>query len=198
MSLLPVALTLFIITNPIGNSPAIVALVKDYDFRRQRFILLREGFIALLLALFFQFCGEAFLTLLGLKNYMVSFCGGLLQAIVALSMIFPKPQESAQSIRQEPFIVPIATPLLAGPGLMAIIMLYTQEMTAWSLTASILIAWIPIIFVMGLAPYINKLLGKRGLVVLEQIMGMFLLMIAIGMMVKGASLFVTNVLKPTS
>ncbi len=194
MSLLSVVLTLFIITNPIGNSPAILALVKDYDFRRQRFILLRETLIALLLALFFQFCGEAFLTLLGLKNYMVSFCGGLLQAIVGISMIFPKHQESSQSIRQEPFIVPIATPLLAGPGLMAMIMLYTQELSVLALTSSILLAWIPITLVMGIAPYLNRLLGKRGLIVLEQIMGMLLLMIGVGMMVKGASLFVTNVL----
>jgi len=49
------ALTFFLVANPIGNSPAIIALVKDFDLKQQKRILYREAIFALLLALFFQY-----------------------------------------------------------------------------------------------------------------------------------------------
>ena len=62
MLALKIAFTFFLVANPIGNSPAILAVVKDLPFERQRMVLLREALIALALALVFQFFGEAFLT----------------------------------------------------------------------------------------------------------------------------------------
>lgn len=111
MSISSNALLFFLITNPIGNSPAILALVKDLDFNRQRQVLFREGIFATLLALFFQYFGEYFLTFLHIETYTLGLCGGILLLLVALSMIFPKREEGEeQTTKVEPFIVPIATP----------------------------------------------------------------------------------------
>lgn len=190
-SILSIALTFFLVTNPIGNSPAIVALIKDYDFARQKKIMLREALISLALALFFQYFGEFFLTQLHVQDFAVTLCGGILLFLVALNMIFALSQPAEMvTLKQEPFIVPIATPLLSGPGLLTIIMLYSREIdNNLKISAAILLAWVGVTFVLVVAPYLQKILGKRGLVALEQLMGMILSMIAMEMIVKGFALF---------
>lgn len=190
-SLFQNALTFFLVTNPIGNSPTILALVKEFDFKTQKKIILREAFFALLVALFFQYFGELFLSLLSIKSYAVTMCGGTLLFLVSLQMIFSiaKPSETV-SLKQEPFIVPISTPLLSGPGLLTIIMLKSHLVqNNWLISLSILIAWIGVFAVMALAPYLQKILGKRGMIALEQLMGLLLAMIAIAMLVNGVNLF---------
>ena len=191
LTILAMALQFFLVTNPIGNSPAILALVKDYDFKRQRFILLREAIFSLLIALFFQFFGEAFLNLINIKDYAVSLCGGILLFIVALNMIFaPPPEASTGQPKQEPFIVPIATPILSGPGLMSIIMLNAKlESNNLYVTFAILLAWVGVITVLGISPYLQRILGKHGLIALEQVMGMVLALMSVGMIVNGITLF---------
>lgn len=192
--ILSIALTLFLVTNPIGNIPVIVALVKNFDFERQRRIIFRESIISLIVALFFQFFGEVFLGLLNIQTYTVTICGGILLFIVALSMIFAKPSNGNERASvKEPFIVPIATPILSGPGLMAIIMLYSrQEDSIMVITSAILIAWIGVIGVLAVAPYLQKILGKRGLIALEQLMGMILAAMSMGMIVNGVALFIKS------
>lgn len=194
MTVLQLALLFFIIANPIGNSPAIIALVKDYDFGRQRWIIMRETFIALLIAIFFQFFGEAFLHLIHVKDYALTLCGGILLFLVALSMIFSIPSsEQGGKLRQEPFIVPIATPILTGPGLMAMIMLKSvEEANNIKILSGILLAWVGIFIILALAPYLQRLFGKRGLVALEQLMGMVLSLIAVQMVVMGTKLFLNT------
>lgn len=186
-----IALTFFLVTNPIGNCPTILALVKDFDFSRQRRIMIREGFFALLIALFFQYLGEHFLGFLHIKNYAVTLCGGLLLFLVAIHMIFSLSATSeTKALKQEPFFVPIATPLLSGPGLLTIIMLKSHlESNALIITLAILLAWVGVISVMAGAPYLQKLFGKRGMTALEQLMGLILTMIAVQMLVTGANLF---------
>lgn len=192
-----IALTFFLVANPIGNCPPILALVKDYDIDTQRKIIMREAIIALFLALFFQFFGEVFLSTLNIQNYAVTLCGGILLFIVALSMIFTKsPDIQALTPKQEPFIVPIATPILTGPGLMAIIMLQSHELNDnFLITSAILIAWVGVFLVLSIAPYMQKVLGKRGMVALEQLMGMILSFISMGLLVEGVTRFLETLQK---
>ena len=97
------------------------------------------------------------------------------------------------------FIVPIATPLLFGAGLMTMIIVYAkQEANDLKVLFAILLAWIGITLVLVMAPYLQVFLGKRGLAALEQLMGMLLSMIAIEMLVKGAALFLNALSAPTT
>jgi multiple antibiotic resistance protein len=187
-----IALIYFLVANPVGNSPAILSLVKDYDFDRQKKIVFREALISLIIALFFQYFGEFFLSLLKISDYALTLTGGIVLFLVALQMLFHKPETSdSLSPKQEPFIVPIATPLISGPGLMTMIMVSSKEANNnFKITLAILIAWIGVIGVLVGAPYLQKLIGKRGMDALEQIMGMILGLISIGMIVNGARLFV--------
>lgn len=191
MSILANALLFFLVTNPVGNTPTILAIVKDYPFERQKKILLREGVFSLLIALFFQYFGEFFLNIVQAETYALTLCGGILLFIVSLHMIFPQQSGGASDKpKQEPFIVPIATPLLTGAGIMSIIMIKAKlAQNNFEITLAILLAFGGVIGVMAIAPYLQKILGKRGLDALEQIMGMVLALIATEMLVKGSLMF---------
>ena len=84
MSLFSLVLTLFLVANPIGCAPVVLALIKDYDFERQKKILLREGLFSLLVAFAFLFIGEAFLNTLQIEQYSVKIGGGVLLFLVSL------------------------------------------------------------------------------------------------------------------
>ncbi|MCB1111830.1 MAG: MarC family protein [Chlamydiales bacterium] len=191
---LSLATTFFIIANPLGNAPAILTIVKRFDLVKQRRILIREAIAALLLALFFQYFGDYFLDLLHLKGYTVAFCGGILLFLVAISLIFPTDPEVEKIMQKnEPFIVPIATPLLAGPGLLTIIMLYAnQEPNPFNVSLALVTAWIGVTVVLLATPYLQKLIGTKGIHALEQLMGMILSMIAMEMIVQGLYLFLQS------
>ncbi len=191
MSLLQLATVFFIIANPIGNSPAIVALIKDYTISEQQKILLRESLFSMIIALFFLFLGDLFLNSLKIQSYALTTSGGVLLFLVGLKMIFVNRQEDENTApKQAPFIVPIATPLISGAGLMTMILLYSkQEQNNFKIFIAILLAWVGVTAVLVTAPYLQMLLGKRGLTALEQLMGMLLIMIAIGMIVDGLALF---------
>lgn len=193
MSIIQLALTFFIVTNPIGNCPTIIALIKDHSLRDQQKILFRESMFAMLLAIFFLFLGKTFLDLLHIERYALTISGGIILFIVALHMIFANRSEAkADAPKSEPFIVPIATPLLSGAGLLAMIMLYAnEEGNNVKVFFAILLAWVGITLVLVSAPYLQILIGRRGLLALEQLMGMLLAMIASEMIVKGTSLFLT-------
>lgn len=189
---LSIALIFFLVANPIGNSPTILALVRHYDFDRQKKIVFREAIISFIIALFFQFFGELFLGALKISDFALSLTGGIVLFMISLQMIFHKPENANEStLKQEPFIVPIATPLISGPGLMTMIMVTSrEEQNNFKITLAIFIAWIGVTAVLTSAPYLQKLIGKRGMEGLEQIMGMILGLISMGMIVNGAKLFV--------
>lgn len=185
------ALSLFLLSNPIGNTPAIVSLLKGIPFERQRKIMFREAMIALSIGIFFLYFGKAFLSLIVVKQYTLSMCSGLLLFLVAFEMIFPRAQaEGSAALVREPFIVPIATPLIAGPSFMTIVMLQASQEYHLKVLAAICTAWIFVTAILCSAPYVQRYIGKRGLVVLEQIMGMLLAMMAIETFISGLRMYV--------
>lgn len=193
-SIFSLALTFFIIANPLGNSPAIAALIKDFPFERQKKIMLREAMIAIPIAFFFQFIGESFLDLIQVKSYALGLCGGVLLFFVALEMIFPKTQtEEIKALKQEPFVFPIASPLISGPGLMTIIMVFSKQVDNCVLISSaIALCFAAVTVVLLSAPYLQKVLGKKGLLALEKLMGLLVCMIAIEMMLGGFGRFIQS------
>ena len=192
MSLLSIALTIFLVANPIGNIPGIIALLKDFSFERQKKILLREGLFSYFIAIAFLFIGEQFLEIIQIKEYSVSVSGGVLLVIVSLEMIFPPPPpKGADHLPQEPFIVPIATPLITGGGVLSTILIYAAKVQNYpKIALAITIAWVFVIAIVVGSAYLLKVLGKRGLLALEQLMGMVLLLIAVEILSSGIRLFI--------
>ena len=145
MTIASAALLLFFILDPLGNIPVILSLFKGIPAARQRRILVRELVIALVVLLLFLWGGRYILHLMHLRQESVSIAGGIVLFLIGIRMIFPKPEGLMGAIPDgEPFIVPMAIPLIAGPSGMAAVMLmgtqYPDRMGEWSL--ALLIAWL--------------------------------------------------------
>ena len=185
------AVVLFFLMDPLGNVPVVLSVLKDIDPKRQRVIIARELLIALVILLIFLFLGKPMLNFLHLQQEAVTISGGIILLIIGLRMIFPSPEGIVgQQPDGEPFIVPLAIPLIAGPSVLAMLILMTQsgpnKMTDWLF--ALLIAWVLTAAILLAAPYLLKLLRRRGLTALERLMGMILVMISVQMLINGLKL----------
>lgn len=187
------ALLLFGIANPVGNVPVFVSLVKDFEFRYQRWILFREALISLLLVYAYLFLGKPFLNAILIEDYSVPICGGVLVFLISLQMIFPPApphgEQKGPKMTKEPFVVPIATPLISGGGVLATTLCLAREAPTADVALAIAIAWVPVFITLVASAYLQKILGKRGLIAMEQLMGMLLLMLSIELLTKGLAGF---------
>lgn len=114
-SVLSAATVLFLVMDPLGNIPLFLSLLKDIEEKRRRPIILREVLFALVILLIFLFFGQNLLNFLNLQQESVSIAGGIVLFIIAIRMIFP-PRDGIMGaqLQGNPFIVPLAIPLIAG------------------------------------------------------------------------------------
>ena len=181
-----ITLSIFLVMNAIGNIPFFVALLSNVPPKKQRGIVLREMCIALGILLIFTFCGEEIIRLLGISQAVIGIGGGILLFLIALGMIFPK-EESPHSPRQEPMIVPLAMPLIAGPGTISAVMVYAEHTQRTLLVASALLcAWIPSLLLLLAASNIKFWLGEKAMIALSRFGGMLLILISMQMFTQGA------------
>lgn len=187
MTLFSLSLSLFILMDPIGNIPLFISILKDVNSRRQKVIIFRELLIALFAMLVFYFSGDYLLSILNISHGAVMMSGGIILFIIALKLIFPSMNSDKQIIHdKEPFIVPLAIPLVAGPAVLAAVMLYSkQEINEFLVISAILIAWTVTTAILLASAFLKKILGERGILACEKLMGLLLIMIAIQMFVDG-------------
>lgn len=186
-----VTFALFLLMNPIGNVPIYLALLKEIAPKRQAQIILRELAMALAILLLFQFVGQGLLNLLGVRKDALLIAGGLILLIIAMRMIFP-PERSTIKItekKEEPFLVPLAIPLVAGPAILSAIIVYSNEVPTLPLTFAILCAWALVTVILLSAPVLLKILKERGILACERLMGLILILIASQMFLNGLRIF---------
>ena len=188
MTIAAAAILLFLILDPLGNIPVFLSLLKGLPPARQRRVLARELLIALGVLMLFLWGGQYLLDVMHLRQESVSIAGGIILFLIGLRMIFP-PRDGimGEMPEGEPFIVPIAIPMIAGPsGMAAVMLLGSQEpgrMGEWSL--ALVIAWVATAAILFLAPSLQKLLGNRVLTAIERLMGMVIVAISVQMLLDG-------------
>ncbi len=189
-----VAVTLFFVMDPIGNMPAFNALLSRFDTRRRARITARELVIALGILLVFLFAGTRVLDFLGLSQSSLSISGGVLLFLIALRMIFPAPDRHAHASDEEPLVVPLAMPMVAGPSTIAVLLLLSsnQSERIWEWCVALLLAWLASTVLLVSSPYFLRKLGDRGLRALERLMGMLLVMLATQLLLDGVREFVVS------
>lgn len=188
MTTLSAALLLFLILDPLGNIPVFLSLLKPLPANRQRIVLIRELLIALAVLFIFLWAGRYVLEAMHLRQESVSIAGGIVLFLIGLKMIFPSPEGMfGETEGGEPFIVPMAIPLVAGPSGMAAVMLfstqYPDRMLDWSL--ALFLAWLGTAVILLSATSLYKLLGKPVLIAVERLMGMLLVAISVQMLLDG-------------
>lgn len=184
------AFPLFLIMDPLANSATAIVILKGRSIAEQQRILVRELLFALVLMIVFQFLGQGLLDLLDIKQSTLRIAGGIILFIISLKLVFPEEQGSLEEAIEDPFLVPIATPFIAGPSLLAAIMVYAhQEKSSLVVFLSILLAWSLALVVMVLATRLQRFLGERGSRAVERLMGLILILMAVQMLEQGVQMF---------
>jgi multiple antibiotic resistance protein len=196
VTILSAALLLFLILDPLGNIPVFLSLLKPLTPRRQRVVLVRELLIALAVLMAFLWGGKYALELMHLRQESVAIAGGIVLFLIGIRMIFPRPEGLMGAVPDgEPFIVPMAIPLVAGPSGMAAVMLMGSNEPArlgdWSL--ALLLAWGGTAAILMSATLLYKLLGARALTALERLMGMLLVAISVQMLLDGLGTYLASI-----
>lgn len=173
----------FLIMDPLGNIPIFMSVMKDVAPDRKLKVTFRELIIAYFVLLIYLFFGRYLLDILNLTNEAISISGGIILFLIAIRMIFPRPEGMfGNSLEGEPLIVPLAIPAVAGPSIMAVLMLMSTTTPVLMLFFCVSIAWLISSVILLAATPLNRFLGERGLTAVERLMGMLLVMMAVQMM----------------
>ena len=187
-SIISVALVLLFVIDPFGNVPIILSVLKEVPKERKRRIILREMLIGLVILFIFLFFGQKFLNLFGLQTEAVTIAGGIILFVIGIKLIFPPPKgQSIYGGEGEPFVVPIAMPMIAGPSALATLMVMAESspLSLPMISIAVLAAWLLTMIVLLAAPFLLKVLKDKGLQALERLMGMLLLIMAVQMFING-------------
>lgn len=191
MDLLALAVTLFLVLDPFGNAAIFHAVLSKVPETRRRKVLVRELLFALAILLGFLFVGKHLLGFLGLRQATLSISGGILLFLIALGMVFPARSVLGESGDDEPFIVPLAVPMMAGPSSIALILLTASKYPTaiGSIALAISGAWLASSVFLLLSPMLLRRLGTKGARALERLMGLLLILVAVQMFLDGVSTY---------
>ncbi len=194
MMIYTAALTLFLVLDPFGNAPVFLSVLKQVTPARRSRVLLRELLIALGILLVFFFFGNPIMRSFHLSTEALGIAGGFILLIIALKMIFPTPQGLyyAPEGDQEPLLVPMAVPFIAGPSSITTVLLFSTYPNLSVIGGLIAIfgSWGAALLILELAVSFQEKLNKRVLEATERLMGMILIVLAIQMLLDGLTIFV--------
>ena len=185
--MISIALLLFIVLDPFGNLVTLNTLLGGAPPARRRRIIVRESVIALGILLLFVFAGSTILRALGLQAYTLGISGGIVLFMIALGMIFPAHRVIDKEGLEDPLVVPIAMPLIAGPGSISAVILMAQTNPVANVALAVVMAWLPTAFILAVSTWIFHFLGPRGAVALERLMGILLVMLSVQMVLDGVA-----------
>lgn len=198
-----IAITLLLIMDPFGNIPYFLAALSHVKPSRRLLVLARELLIALALLLFFLFFGNRVLSGLGLSAASLGIAGGIILFIISLQMIFGRyrsdalgspPEEVESELQEEPLIVPLAVPMIAGPSAMTMVILLSTQYPHQHgrLALALLAAWGGSSIILILSGWMAKYLERRVLKAIERLMGMILTAMAVEILLQGLRAFLAE------
>ncbi len=186
-------ITLFVIIDPVGLAPLFVALTKGEDAARRRGIAIRATVIAGGLLVLFGLFGEAVLGFAGISMPAFRIAGGILLFLTALDMLFErrtKRRKGQANSENDPSVFPLATPLIAGPGSIATIILLTgQAGNDWAAVGTIMLVLLAVLLLVMLfflsANLLERVLGDTGTNVVSRLLGMLLAALSVQFVIDG-------------
>lgn len=195
MTIVSAVITLILVMDPFGGIPVFLSLLRHIPARRGKLVILREMIIALAILVLFLFFGKFILSGLGISEPALNIAGGVILFLIALRMIFPRRSEEHEPVqREEPIIVPLAVPLIAGPSTLATVILFATRhpdlIVRWFF--ALLIAWAVALLVLMSADLLRKVLGTWVIQAIERLMGMILTTLAVQMLLSGLQIFVQS------
>ncbi len=191
------SIMLFLILNPVGNIPAYAGIMREYTGKDYYRIMVREMLLSLGILLGFLFFGRAILEILHISTIALSISGGIILFSVAAKMVYGSHDSNDKKRNKEPFFVPLAFPLFAGPSSITMVILTRGAPYAplSGLLLAIVLAWVPAATLLIASRSIEKRLGYKALDALESLMGFLLMVMAVQMIINGLGLAFPGFLK---
>lgn len=172
---------LFAIIDVIGNIPLIVLLREKYKVIESE----KASFVSLIIMIVFLFIGEILLNLLGVDINSFAVAGSIIILFLAAEMILGV-KLYKDSNPKTASIVPIAFPLIAGPGTLTTLISIKSEYNDINIILAIVLNMVLVYIVLKSSEKIQKILGSQGINILRKVFGIILLAI-------GIKLFTTNI-----
>lgn len=191
--------TVLVIMDPIGNIPIFLALTKGQDVAQRRRSAALGSSVAGAVILAFALGGQQVLELLGISLEALQVAGGLLLLVIALELLHPSGDDGRSTLASGDTniaLVPLGTPLLAGPGAIAATMLYTRQAHDIGGTLSVVLALVAVLVVVYLsmryATIFAKVLRHNGIELLSRVMGLLVAAIAVQLVARAIEAWITN------
>ena len=190
---LSAVILLTLVTDPFGNMPLVNAMLGGVAESRRRLVIARECLIAYGLLLAFMFGGQPLLAVMHLSQTSLSIAGGVILFMIAIRMVFAKLDGTfGEKAGGEPFIVPLATPLIAGPSALATVMLMASrdpgQVGMWAAAITVTMLVTTVVLLAGAK--LHRWLGDHAMHAIERLMGLILTAIAVEMLLAGIREFV--------
>jgi len=192
LNLAKAILVLFIVVDPFGNIPIFMSLTEKMTKKEKRKVFNTATLVGFVLLLAFAFAGQEIFSIFGVSIFSFEVAGGILLLIIAIRILISgslmEMNESPESIGA----VPIAMPLLVGPGAITAtifnLQAYGVAVTALSVFAVLILTW-------TILRYVDKVyifLGKTGALVIAQVMALLIAAIAIQYVLFGVTHFLES------
>lgn len=188
--------TLFVIFDPPGAAPIFLSLVADRTPKERRKLAVQAASVSLLVISIFAIFGQLILDYLHISIASLQAAGGLLLLLVSLELLTGKESGSTEARDKNVALVPLGTPLLAGPGAIVATMIFVQQVQntsqAIGLVAAVLAVHIVIALVLISSTTILKVIKEAGVNLVARIAGLLLAAISVQMLVDAIRAFIAQ------
>ena len=185
--------TLFVILDPPGAAPIFLSLASGKSIKVQRRLAWQAATVSLFVIVTFALFGNALLGYLNISLPALQGAGGILLLITGLGLLTGSITDSDSAASQNIALVPLGTPLLAGPGAIVTTMLYVQKADGNEQLGALAIAIVAVHLIIGLtfmfSTNILSVIKDSGVTLLARIAGLLLSAIAVEMIVSAIEAF---------
>ncbi|MFB3889990.1 MAG: MarC family protein [Candidatus Bathyarchaeia archaeon] len=189
LNLAKAIIVLFIIVDPFGNIPIFMGLTEKLTESQRRKVFNTACLVGFVLLLVFAFTGQEIFAIFGISIYSFEIAGGVLLLIISIRILVSGNLEETKESPESIGAVPIAMPLLVGPGAITTTIFNLQQYdivaTALSVLVVMVLTWI-------ILRYMNRVygfLGKTGSVVIARVMALLIAALAIQYMLNGVATY---------
>ncbi|MDE1724565.1 MAG: MarC family protein [Thaumarchaeota archaeon] len=179
-------ITLLVVIDPIASVPIIIALTGKME-KKQRTSVSNVTIVTVAILLFvFAFVGSTILSTFGISIFSFMIAGGVLLFLVSLELLtHGEWRFGSQSLQDESGIVPLAFPLLAGPGALTLVILSFETYGIWITIISIVVVLGITYAILRSVDPIYRLLGKRGSMIVTRIFAIIIAAFAVQFVIDG-------------
>lgn len=179
--------TLMVILDPPGNAPIFLAVLGDRGAKVGRQLAIQAAGISLIIIASFAIFGRFLLSYMEVSLGAMQAAGGLLLLLVSLNLLTGKEDNDLTAGSKNVAMVPLATPLLAGPGAIVAVMIFAEQVKntemALGLAAAVVSVHVVVALALMASTFILRIIGKAGVDLIARIAGLVLAGIAVQMLV---------------